>query len=361
MTIEFLNIEQFSDFVHPAPDVRALFKVAESQDIQSGLDWYTNLAASTSSAAGQAQLLVLRRDGHAIAALPVRRIPGAWGSTLASLANFYTSRFVPPVASEVAASDLAELFRAIRVGPNRPRSYTFAPLERDGHEFKLMRSALRGAGLTTFDYFCFGNWYLPVTMTAEEYLETRPGEVRSTIRRMSRRFALEGGRIEIFRSPNDVEKATTAYTQVYGVSWKQPEPYPDFMPGLIRLCAERGWLRLGVAWVGDQAIAAQLWIVANEHASIFKLAYRPEFARFSPGTLLTAALMKHVIDIDQVKEVDYLTGDDAYKRSWMTHRRERWGLVAYDPLCVGGAWSLAGELARRAIKPIVNRFHRPVV
>ncbi len=32
-----------------------------------------------------------------------------------------------------------------------------------------------------------------------------------------------------------------------------------------------------------------------------------------------------------VLDVDYLTGDDPYKKDWMTHRRERWGITAFNP------------------------------
>jgi hypothetical protein len=42
-----------------------------------------------------------------------------------------------------------------------------------------------------------------------------------------------------------------------------------------------------------------------------------------------------------VAEVDYLIGDDAYKQDWMSHRRERWGIVAYNPRTLFG---LAGAL-----------------
>jgi len=38
--------------------------------------------------------------------------------------------------------------------------------------------------------------------------------------------------------------------------------------------------------------------------------------------VLTAALMQHALDVDRVQTVDYLIGDDAYKREWMSHRRE---------------------------------------
>jgi CelD/BcsL family acetyltransferase involved in cellulose biosynthesis len=41
--------------------------------------------------------------------------------------------------------------------------------------------------------------------------------------------------------------------------------------------------------------------------------------------------MRHALDVDKVREVDYLTGDDPYKRNWMSHRRERWGIAAFDP------------------------------
>ena len=46
--------------------------------------------------------------------------------------------------------------------------------------------------------------------------------------------------------------------------------------------------------------------------------------------------MRHSIDVDHAEEVDYLTGDDAYKQDWMSHRRERRGIVAFNPLTVRG-------------------------
>ena len=104
---------------------------------------------------------------------------------------------------------------------------------------------------------------------------------------MSRRFERERGHIEIVSTDAGLEDSIKAYSTVYAASWKRPEPHPDFMPGLIRLCARRGWLRLGIARVGDRPIAAQLWIVANGRASIFKLAYDSEFTRLSPAAPIT--------------------------------------------------------------------------
>jgi CelD/BcsL family acetyltransferase involved in cellulose biosynthesis len=102
------------------------------------------------------------------------------------------------------------------------------------------------------------------------------------------------------------------------------------MPGLIRLCAARRWLRMGIAYHENVPVAAQLWIVNAGRAAIYKLAYDQAFARLSAGTVLTARLMRQVIDEERVDEVDYLVGDDDYKKDWMTHRRARLGIVAYD-------------------------------
>jgi hypothetical protein len=33
--------------------------------------------------------------------------------------------------------------------------------------------------------------------------------------------------------------------------------------------------------------------------------------------------MEYVIDTDRVEEIDFLTGNDAYKQDWMSERRER--------------------------------------
>jgi len=77
-------------------------------------------------------------------------------------------------------------------------------------------------------------------------------------------------------------------------------------------------------------IAAQIWAVCHGVASNYKLAYDAAYGELSAGSLLSAMLLRQVLD-EGVREVDYLTGDDHYKRDWMSHRRGRWGLVAFDP------------------------------
>jgi hypothetical protein len=143
------------------------------------------------------------------------------------------------------------------------------------------------------------------------------------------------------------------YNKVYATSWKVEEPFPAFIPGLIRSLAAKGWLRLGLAYLDGEPVAAQIWIVAHGRAAIFKLAYDERFATYSAGSILSAHLMRHVLDVDKVAEVDYLIGDDAYKQDWMSHRRERWGIVAYNPRTffglVGALKQILGEYRRKLL------------
>ncbi len=344
------SVESFGHVRELPADALALMERAEQQHIEFGADWYTNLIDTVharDSEAGGVDLHVLRRQGRVLAVLPTTTQDGAQDGLpvrkVGALANYYTALFAPALADGVEAEDLLPLTHALRGANSSAATYRFSPMDPASREFAVLRRALTLAGLRVREHFAFGNWYERVDRNWDEYLKSRDGKVRSTIKRKGKSFEQEGGTLEIVQGGERLEAVIDAYQAVYAKSWKVPEPYPDFMPGLIRLCARRGWLRLGLAWLGGKPVAAQLWIIANDRASIFKLAYDEAYKAYAPGTLLTALLMEQAIDIDQVREIDYLIGDDPYKAAWMSQRRERFGLVAFDPQTLRGLLGLARQ------------------
>ncbi len=324
----------------------ALLRQAESRHIEFGADWYAHLVDTVHARephAPRVQFHVLHQGEQVLAVLPTSTQAGPSGREVSALSNFYTAIYAPALADGVTPDDLVPLARALRRGSGRAATYRFSPMDPATREFQALQQALGRAGLSVHGYFAFGNWYEPVRQNWADYLKDRSSQVRNTIKRNAKKFAAEGGRLEIVQGGDRLEAGLAAFQAVYAQSWKVPEPYPDFVPGLIRLCARRGWLRLGVAWLGDKPVASQLWIVANGRADIYKLAYDEAYKALAPGTLLTAALMEHALDVDHVREIDYLIGDDSYKAAWMSQRRERFGLIAYDPLTVGGLVGLVRQ------------------
>jgi hypothetical protein len=289
---------------------------------------------------------------------------------LMPLANYYTPLFGPVAGSSSRVSQEELNLLAEAIASERPRwdMIDIHPMQVDSPLFKGMLSAFHQAGMLAKTYFCFGNWYLPVNgRSYREYFESLPSKLKNTVTRKRKQLESAGRlRIEIVSSTAGLPAALSVYDQIYRSSWKKPESHPAFVQGLIRIGAEEGWLRLGIAYVDGQPAAAQLWMVDNGVASIYKLAYDERFSKLSVGSILTAQLMQHVIDVDRVREVDYLSGDDSYKRDWMPHRRERHGIVAFNPRTLYGALAALRHAGGRVFERIklgsaVSRAQQPQV
>ena len=341
-------------------DARALLDQHARQTLQFSAAWFANLEATVFPGHPGVCHFVLRTEGKVAAVLPLLVTPGRLSHRAQALGNYYTCLYEPALADDVDATQLGLLFKAVRRYKGGISTLTLAPMSLEGRAFTLVEQALAAAGFKTERYFCFGNWHLQAPPTWAAYLAGREGKLRSTIKRMAQKLAAEQAQIEILTEPADLERGIAAYHAVYAKSWKVPEPSADFMPGLMRLCGAAGALRLGLVWLHGQPIAAQLWMVHGGRAEVYKLAYDEAFKGYSPGTVLTARLMQHVMEHDKVTEVDYLLGDDAYKTSWMSHRRERWGLVAYNQRSLTGMVLWHGAQLKRLVKPWVLRLRAAV-
>lgn len=301
----------------------------------------------------QAVLLDADADGERALMLLSRDPAQPW--LYRGLCNYYASLHTP-FYTHAADRTLAARALVRELAVQRPACAVLqlSPLSAEGTDTATLRDALDDAGWYTRNYFCFGNWTLPCKgLSFANYMRARDSQLQRTWTRKAKKFDGRGeGRLQIVTRPDEVATAMDAYDTVYANSWKQAEPYPHFVRRWAEVCARLGWLRLGLAWVGDVPIAAQFWFTVRGRSSIFKLAYDEAYAKWSAGTVLTAHLMRHALDVDHVVEVDYLTGDDPYKRAWMTQRRERIGLLACNRRTPRGL----AFAAREAVAALVRRL-----
>lgn len=324
-------------------------KGEEALDVEFGLDWLRNLADSVFDN-NDTKLCVLYRQGKVCVIIPIHVIRRKLFNKVETLGNFYTALYQPFCSQDVSIDEISFLIKAIQSDFRPVAEFRFFSMNKNSKAYSLLHEGMRAAGLSAFKFFCFGNWFLPVVSSWDSYFSTRSGELKNTIVRMSKRFQNAGGYFEVLQNVSELDRGLNAYYKVYAASWKNPEPYSQFIGSMCNIYARRGQLRIGLAWLGDEAIAAQLWIVANRKANIYKLAFDDRYSKYSPGTLLSAFMLKSTIDVDNVSEVDYLIGDDAYKKSWMSHRRERWGIVAYNPATLPGIFFMAREIIGRFVR-----------
>ena len=311
-------------------------------------DWFRLLAREgLAPSPRQCRTLGLRAVAAEVAPvlhLKQEREGGAWSS----LSNYYTGVYGPQGDSRhLTAEDWAQAARKMRQWPGGG-VVSFEPLDADSAWLPAFKQGARRAGYRIWDEPAFGNWFQPVEPGVHlAYWVSRPSALRNTVDRAMRKLDRAGDwRVEIFASGSDngladataLSRMTDAYLSVYANSWKPQEPNPGFMPAFIALAARHGCLRLGVLWFQGRPLAAQIWLVYPGHsAQIFKLAHVKGEEKWSAGSVLTAELARHCIDRDNVTELDFLSGDDAYKADWMGSRRERVRLVLAHPLTLQGA------------------------
>jgi CelD/BcsL family acetyltransferase involved in cellulose biosynthesis len=340
-------VETYASAEDVPPEWEAVFEAGP--DAQSSRAWFAASAEAALPPGAQPRFLAYRESGMPLALLPMQAGPGQrWQS----LTTPYSCLFQPLTAPGANPDSIR---RAAAAFGRYARGWPVTVLEAMDPSWTGLapfRGGLGEAGLITRSFAHFGNWYEDVPRSWGAYLAARPGQLRTTIARKTRAAERNPAlRLEIVRAPEPLGPALEAYEQVYLRSWKQPEPHPAFNHALTERLGQV--LRFAVMWDGDQPIAAQYWTVFQGRATVLKLAHDDGLKAVSPGTVLTAHVIQHLIEADRVGQIDFGRGDDAYKQGWARYRRPRIGLLAFSPGWRGGAGLLrhdAGSLFRFARK-----------
>lgn len=285
-------------------------------------------------------------------------VSGRLGSRyLRALSNYYSALYCPILGGDDNAKrrSISGLVSVLEANTLAWDVLTLEPLAEEGFFFKEFCKALEVANIRYHVTNSFVNWYLMVEgRSYETYEKSLPSKLKNTLSRKERKLGREQGyTIRIAEDVSELDGFIADYETVYQESWKPEESHPQFIRAIIRRFAEKGWLRLGIMYINNQPVASQLWFVKDGVASIYKLAYDKQYLPYSVGTILTAYMMKQVIDVDGVEVIDFLTGNDAYKREWMSHQRERCQITVFNKKTLRGKvlalWNIN-------IKQIVRRL-----
>ncbi|HET7085356.1 MAG TPA: GNAT family N-acetyltransferase [Rhizomicrobium sp.] len=315
-------------------------------------DWFQILAETTLSAGEKACVMTLADDaGQPVCAIPVVTIGGR---VIRGLTSPFTTLFAAPLGAEENARRLGRLVAA-KAG---------ATLRLDGladrdSSSRAFEKGLAEGGLAVVRFRHFANWFERIDDFAH-YWDRRDSQLKATVKRKSAALARDG-RLAFALVPADWREGAQIYQAIYAKSWKPAEPHPHFISALLERLGPQGLVRLGIARVDGQPAAAQIWLVRDSRATIFKLAHDPAFDRQSVGTLLTHWMLQQLHDTDGVREVDFGRGDDRYKRQWLAARREREGLLAANPRSLKGLAAILFDILPSRLARYLRRNGSPVL
>ncbi|BAZ94384.1 hypothetical protein TspCOW1_06500 [Thiohalobacter sp. COW1] len=333
----------YTDWNQLPESADALFRQGEMNSVFLSRPWFEAL---TASALDDDQALVLAcvvAEDDVLAILPLMRRAGhAWYA----LRHRYTSLY----SFLLAENDQQRILECLAEGLSRLsiRALLLEPVADDDDRMRGLQRSLESVGFSCdYDFRLYSWIYRVQGESYEDYMAARPGRLRNTIARKKRKLEREHGyEIRLFAGL-EVPQAMPDYHAVYTASWKANEQYADFLDGVVAGISRSGWSRLAVLYVQAKPVAAQLWFVLHGKANIFRLAYDEAWRQYSPGSILTSFMMEYVIDAEAVDEIDFLTGNDAYKQDWMSERRERFVLGCVKGVEPEGMHErLAGSLKR---------------
>lgn len=308
-----------------APDsVRGAFEAACGE---ASWAWFS-IVAQTTLAPDETAVIAWCGDDSTIAAMPLAsRVDGR----LRALTAPYTTRYAPLMANPKAALALGHALGCAVRGSLTIDAWEDTPVT------AAFVAGLATGGLGCHRHHHFINRRARFT-EAEAYLTQLPGALREIVRRREKRLE-RASRLDyaMLSTAAECSAAIVDYLGIYGASWKQPEPHPEFIPTLIRAGAAAGWLRLALLRIDGAPVAAQIWLVDGARATLFKLAHVETAREHAPGTLLTHWAIRRLARTAGTTEIDFGRGDDAYKAQWAPLAVERYGLTAAAPRSLHGA------------------------
>ena len=325
------------------------------QDFFSTPGWYRIVETTGMPIGARPEFVVVSANGRPDAVFPML----VSGNRAASLTTPYTCQWQPLIrpglddaAQHAVWRGLASWCRAF--GQVRLEAMDAAVSARIAAGLR----ALPGGAPVPLGFDHFGNWHGAVPDGWPAYLAGLPGQLRETIRRRGRRLVQAGAVLRVFSEPGEIAEGIGAFQAVYAKSWKTPEPYQDFQPAMLRDGAQDGSARLGVLSLGGEVLAAQIWVVRGGWAAVLKLAHDQAARAHSPGTVLTAHMIEHVVTRDGVTALDFGRGDDEYKAHWVGSRRQRVGLVLANVRRLDGVAAVLRHAAGQ-IKKAGGMSHPP--
>jgi CelD/BcsL family acetyltransferase involved in cellulose biosynthesis len=302
---------------------------------------------------GELEIKTLWRQGQLIAALSLGRRQGQLEST----ANFHTPVFGIVATDRSAAASMArELFR------DAPAQVSLTGLDPDGTTLQACKDAAEEAGFRVITRPHLLSPYAELEYGWNEYKRNLHSHLLRNLRRGRKQLeeqgplvveSVSGGAMLDARLDEAMQVEASGWKGKLGTAILSRAHTRQFYRDMAHWAAERGVLRLYLLRLSGRVLTMCLTLQQHGVCYMLKGGYDEDFKRYSPGNILTAALIEDCADRG-IGRVEIYGEAETYKLNWATGTRQFMRLEAFAPT-VAGHLALA---AYRYSRPITSRVRQ---
>jgi Acetyltransferase (GNAT) domain len=352
-----MNVSVYTSFRQLPKSLLKVNHFPEQSSFLLSHDWFYHLYETALQQEFTPRIYVLTDVDATIPAVLYCAVPKG-KRRLVSLTNFYSTEFSVVAFCTGKSIQCAVDQLASFIANESPRwsSLEFRYLKSDTEVNQILEKSLKNQGFSVNRFTQYDNWYhLMQGQDYAAYSSQRPSQLKNTLRTKTKKLGVtHRSQIKIYpKDKLELSAAIADYEQVYNASWKKNEPFPEFSPGLIQLCAKLNILLLGILYIDGTPAAAQLWFSLPEKFVIYKLAYDQKYENLSVGTILSDELFRYAHIKNNRAEIDYGIGGESYKKQWMTHVRRVHGLEAFNKKSITGFYLWLRYRAAQIVKGII--------
>ena len=306
-------------------------------------------------------LVAIRRGAKLVALAPLsystRRVHGRKRSMIRFWTNPYSNR-AGFLLNDASRGVLDRLVEHLVTEAPRWDLMDLVPVPQDTGTTRGFVEALARRGIRYGTSQIYRSPRLRLPDSWDRLLQSRSPSFRETLRRKLRnatsRWEVE---LEMTADPRRFEEildiSRDSWQHARGTSIASSDEVTTFYRRLAQSAAERGWLRLALLKLDGRPVSFEYNLLYDNVAYNLKLGYRQDFRSVSPGLLLQAKVLEHLVEAG-VSAYDFLGVDEHYKMHWADSVRPHCHIWVYrsQPDLV------AAHFLRYRLRPFVKQ-HLP--
>lgn len=177
--------------------------------------------------------------------------------------------------------------------------------------------------------------FISLPNSMDVFMHSLDNTFRRDVRRCLRNLERDYGKIELKRycELGSVEEGLGVFFDLHQERWVSKlgkgvfnsQKIQDFFMNMTNQWAKNGWLALYFLTVKGKPVAAQYCIEFREKIFYALSGFSMEYSKYSPGNVLTLKIIEDCIQ-RQVREFDFMKGDEHYKFCWTKQYRRNFGI-----------------------------------